>query len=209
MANTVTAPKGKPRELCPTGTHQAVCVKVIDLGTQPGSKLYPEEKHKYRLTFETSEEFNSDGEPFLLDKEYTFVDTNKSILRADWNSWLGRPNDDIAMGDFLNESALITVVHKKNDKGTYDNITTITGLPKGMKPKRAKHPLEELHLIDGLFDDEVFKKQPDWIRKKIEAAPEYKALIAVSPAPAEQRGKVKPSAQMASAQKAATGKKKK
>jgi len=227
MPNQITAPKGRERENPPAATHQAVCVRVLDMGTQPGSPAYPAEKRKYRLTFELSNEFDSEGEPFRVDKEYTFVDSEKSILRADWNSWMQRPKDDINMGEFLGKSALITIEHKKSEKTgkVYANVKTIVALPKGMKPLRPQSELEELHLIDGVFDEEVFNKLEKWIKEKVESSPEYKAL-GVDPAPADEeeeeeevkqptpqvntsikKAPVKPSAQLPSAAKAAVDKK--
>ena len=53
----------------PEGTHIGRCVKVIDLGTQPGSQMYPDPKHKVMVAWELPSElheYNGEQLPFLV-----------------------------------------------------------------------------------------------------------------------------------------------
>ena len=78
------------------GTHIGRCVRVIDLGLQPGSAQYPDAKHKVLFVWEVpGETINIDGEdkPSLLMKRYTSSLHKKSQLRADLESWRGRSQD--------------------------------------------------------------------------------------------------------------------
>lgn len=39
-------------EVAPAGNHVAICNAVVDLGLQPGSKMYPDPKHQVYIRFE-------------------------------------------------------------------------------------------------------------------------------------------------------------
>ena len=65
------------------GLHQAVCIDVIDLGTQPTQWG---DKEKLKLMFQL-EETKEDGSPLTIGRNYTRSLHEKAALRKDLKSW--------------------------------------------------------------------------------------------------------------------------
>ena len=42
---------GEDFKRCPAGSHLAVCNMVADVGLQPGSRMYPNPRHKINVRF--------------------------------------------------------------------------------------------------------------------------------------------------------------
>ncbi len=119
----------------PEGTHQAVCVDIIDNGmieTQWGKK------HKVTIRWQVNEKME-DGKPFIVQKRYTASLNEKAVLRHELEAWRGRAFtfDELAQFDLdtvIGANCLLAIVHKKGDKGgTFANIQSIAPLIKGMK----------------------------------------------------------------------------
>ena len=119
---------------CPQGTHQAVCVDVIDRGLM--ETAYGE-KRKVDVRWQVSENM-PDGKPFLVQKRYTASLNEKARLRQDLESWRGKPfsAEELAQFDLdnlLGVNCLVNVVHHEDDKGrTWANVMSIAPLLKGM-----------------------------------------------------------------------------
>lgn len=150
---------------CPTGTVQAVCVDVIDLGKLKNK--FPDEKtgefkelHKIDVVFQVDER-KDDGERFHIKKRYTLSFHPKSNLRKDVETWRGKPYSDdelTQMGgfeanDLIDKQALVGIVHNVSGDNTYANITTVNGLMKGManlekEPYVRREPKSKQELQD-------------------------------------------------------------
>lgn len=188
-------PVGSARELAPEGVHNAVCIHVVDLGTQEVKDFKDPEKvnkvRKVQLAFQLVEEETESGENVVVYKMYTFTNSPKSNLMKDLKAWIGAK--EVADGDFEMDSVLgkacsITIEHKTSEKGTFANITNLAGLPKGVKTKKPSEPIYSLYLDE--FDQEVFDGLPEWMRLKIADSPEF--AIATAPkkkATAKGKGK--------------------
>jgi len=79
-----------------TGTYQAVCAEVIDLGereTQSFDKDNPATvlKHKVSIVWELNEARKTDGKRFVFCKEYVLSLHGKASLRKDLDAWRGVP----------------------------------------------------------------------------------------------------------------------
>jgi hypothetical protein len=76
----------------PGGVWQAVCVEVCDLGmvVNPFDKKQQELIHKIEICWELDEINADSGQPYFCQKEYTFTLGERSTLRRDVESWLGR-----------------------------------------------------------------------------------------------------------------------
>lgn len=165
----------------PAGNHRGVCTMVVDLGQQRvQSQMYGEKvKHQayvaWELPDETIEWTDKDGNektgPMRIGKTYTVSLHENANLRADLESWRGRPFtaeelDGFDITKLLGAPALINVTHKQGGNGkTYANVSAVTPLPKGMqKPEPANGTL--LYDTDNLGS---FEKLPEWLQDKVKA----------------------------------------
>ena len=159
------------------GPHIAVCDIVADLGMQPGSALYPRPKQKVLIRFELPGErveFERDGKkqsgPAVISQIYTLSMNEKANLRHTLEGWRGRAfSDDEAekfdVASILGKPCMINVVHNKKGDKTYSNISSISGIPKGMN----KTILPEMTPIYYAADDiSKYAILPDWIKKIID-----------------------------------------
>jgi len=126
----------------PEGTHQAVCVDVIDKGMQPNKFKEGALQHKIDIAWEINE-LRDDGKRFVVYKRYTLSLNDKANLRHDLQSWRGKAFtfDELAGFDVetvKGANCLVNVQHNKSADGsrTYANVMSIAPLIKGM-PKIA------------------------------------------------------------------------
>lgn len=170
----------------PPGSYVARCISVIDLGTQTSTGKFGEKAaHKVRLSWEV---FGDDDEgqpltvndmPMTVSKEYTVSLHEKAALRRDLAAWRGRDFTDEERRGFdidrlLGAYALINVTHDTGGNGkTYANVAGIAPVPKAMASAKPTgvHPLTRFDL--DAPDMEVFDALPEWLQKRIQAAPEW------------------------------------
>lgn len=142
----------------PEGTHIARCVRVIDLGMQPGSQQYPEPRAKVLLAWEIPDEMITiDGEerPALIQARFTASLHKKSQLRSLLESWRGRAFTDEelkgwTLRNILDVACMVTVVHSESAGRVYANVKTVSKLPKGFTaPPRVSdliwYEIEDCH----------------------------------------------------------------
>lgn len=138
-----------------SGTTQAVCCGVWDLGLQKTSYMGKEKvQHKIIIAWEIVEKINApeseyNGKPYMLNKKYTLSLGDKANLRKDLESWRGRQftADELKAGFDIEKlygvNCLIGIKHEadKNDASkVYANVTAILPLTKGtekIKPLRT------------------------------------------------------------------------
>ena len=171
-------PAGKPRELAPEGAHNAVCVQVIDLGTQPAMKEGWDDSRSIQLAFQLVDEQTSNGKAVVVYKQYGY--TAKGNFGKLLKSWLAvKDPNSYDPKNMLGKAALVTVVHResKGNGNTYDNVDTISALPKNAKVKRHTEKLKGLFLEKGEFDQEVFDSLSDYLKQKIAGSPEYSEVV--------------------------------
>ena len=96
MALIAKEPEGNFEQI-ETGTYQAVCTEVIDLGMRETNTFDKSgiingttEKHKTAIIWELAEE-RSDGKRYVFSKEYVVSLHAKATLRLDLDSWRGIP----------------------------------------------------------------------------------------------------------------------
>ena len=164
----------------PPGNHRGICSMVVDLGNQRiqsqmyGEKIKPQVSVAWELPDEeitwTDRDGNERTGPMRIGKTYTVSLHENANLRADLESWRGRPFTEAELDGFdisklAGAPALINVAHKQGGNGkTYANVVAVTPLPKGM---------EKPTCFDGalVYDaDNVgsFEHLPEWLQKKIQ-----------------------------------------
>lgn len=165
----------------PSGNHVAVCNMVVDLGRQRTvSQQFGEKiKHQVWIRWETPDEqitwTDRDGNeqtgPRVIGKTYTVSLHENANLRADLESWRGRPftADELEGFDIsklLGVPCMVNVTHAQKNGKTYANVAAVTPLPKALK---ENPPRSAVGLL--LYDDEHegnYDKLPEWLQKKID-----------------------------------------
>lgn len=163
---------GSDFEKTPAGNHIGVCYMVCDLGDQDVEyQGKAKVMRKVRVSWELPGELMSDGRPFSISKKYTLSLSEKANLRADLESWRGRPFTDEELEGFdlfnvLGKACMVNVIHETSNGKTYANVASVASLPKGFTPPK---PVNELIAFSLEDDDALNKLQslPDWLQKLI------------------------------------------
>lgn len=206
MTSFFVEDKGGSFESTPAGMHLARCYRIIDLGTQKSeymgvSKLL----HKIMLGWEIhgvnddgSAIKMKDGRPFAMFKNYTFSWAEKANLRADLQSWRGKPFTQEEMRRFdlknvLGAWCMLNVIEKPGSDGKiYVNVAGVSPVPAVIKNAglpAAINPNEMFTLSDP--DMVMFQGFSDNLKKKIMASPEWEKLQGKTPASAQSAPKGK------------------
>jgi hypothetical protein len=188
MAINAKSTSNEPRELIPAGNYVARCYKMIELGTiQEEFKGVPKMQHKVWIEWELPNElkiFNPEkGEqPLSKGKEYTLSLADKSNLRRDLNSWRGKDftpqeADNFDITKLLGVPCMLNIIHasgKTNPEKKYDNISSISPLPKGFEcPKQ----INETFVFEfENYDQAKFESLPQFLKDKIITSNEYKII---------------------------------
>tara|TARA_R110000764_G_scaffold147367_3_gene235272 strand:- start:19739 stop:20296 length:558 start_codon:yes stop_codon:yes gene_type:complete len=160
---------------------------MVHIGTTTWEYLgETKETDKVRISFEIPGEmrvFSEDqGEqPMVIDKEYTLSMHEKANLRKDLESWRGKTFSDKEAREFdiLNLIGIpcsLGVIHKDTKGGnTYARISSISGIPKGIK---APDQINKNQIFDynENFSEDFIESLPTWIVEQIKETPEYKKI---------------------------------
>jgi hypothetical protein len=146
----------------PAGTHQAVCVDVVDLGMV--EKVYDKKPKKVRvvkLVWQINEANEATGKRFCAYRRYTASLGDKASLRRDLQSWRGRPFTQEELKGFdldnvLGVNCMLNIVHQPDGQGgAYANVDAIMPLIKGISKitpldyiREQDRPKDEQH-ADG------------------------------------------------------------
>lgn len=193
-------------EPAPEGLHPAVCVAVIDLGTQERINTYKggitEKRREIMIRWELDTDTPmADGRPFIISRRYPFSMHEKAKLREHLEGWRGKKfvETDFGEGGFTLEKLLavgcqLQVVHSEKDGKTYANVENVVKLGRGMaSPGPTIEPFL-LSLDPHDFDRDLFDGLSEYLKQQIAKSPEYQALTSgrgsspsPAPAPAPQR----------------------
>ena len=166
----------KKFENAPAGAYNAVCIKVIDLGTHK-SVWEGQEKiqRKVHIMWEIDEPM-SDGRPFVCSRKFTVSLHEKASLRAFLKGWRGRDFTEEELLGFdpiklIAAPCMLSLVQS----GDYVNVASASKLPKGMATLVAQNKTVYFSLDD--FDESVFDSLSNSMRETIQESPEYKKLV--------------------------------
>lgn len=160
----ITNTPSGPKELPPAGPCRAVCVRVIDLGMQPGYEGKPQ--HKCRLMVELEHRYTEGeraGKRFLMSEPYTASMNEKAKLRKALEDWRGKTFTEQEAAHFdtsvLNGKPMyVNILHKELPNGnTIAVISAFMPFPKGMEPLTQETPMDYMpewiqKIIDGRLD---------------------------------------------------------
>lgn len=196
MALTATnAGGGKEFETVPEGMFNAICYRVIDMGTQTNPHFEDSRpKHEVSLGFEIVDEDAgrmTDERRFSAHNSYTVSLNEKAKLRKHLESWRGKKFTDEELKGFeldklVGQPVMIQVMHSTSKDGsrTYANVNNL--LPS--KDKDSK--LENDPLVFNMDSDdaqEVIGKLSGYMQDKILESPEAKDSGLVKVDPVEQQ----------------------
>jgi hypothetical protein len=162
----------------PAGSHAAICNAVVDLGLQPGSAQFPDQKHQVYIRFELPAErirYNKDGVdvegPMSIGRTFTASMGSKANLRKFVEGWRGASFTDAQAADFdfqklLGQRCLVNITHNVKGDKTYANLVSAMPLPKGMTSNEQQHNKSLYFSLDNP-DSQALAALPEWLRKKI------------------------------------------
>ena len=173
-------------EPCPAGTHLAVCISVVDLGTH--EQEYQGERYSSRqlmLTWELPDEPMESGEPYTISKWYNFSMNEKSNLRKDLEAWRGvpftaanlGPDGDFEIDRLLGKGCLLNVIAKPTGKGT--KAAGIMKVTKGTVVPPNHNPLTLFDLEN--FDADAFNSLSEYQQETIRKSPEFMRMSGERP----------------------------
>lgn len=178
----------QPRELTPAGNYIARCYQMIHIGTVTET-IMGETKllNKVRIGWELPTElkvFNPEkGEqPRVISKEYTLSLGDKANLRKMLASWRGQDFTGEEAKSFditklLGKTCMLNIIHKPSKKDPskiYEEIGSVSPVPKGMKCPEQYNPTLVLSYDD--FNYTVYEALPDFIKDKVKSSEEFKAM---------------------------------
>ena len=174
--------QSKDRVMLPEGSHVAVLVGLVDLGTQetfygPKKQIgflfeFPNKKHTFR----------EDNGPVSLSRsvivtsslnqkstlcKYVVAIKGKQLAKSEMES-------GIDLSELLGKATLATIVHRPGrDEQIYDNISGLSMMPEGL-------PCGEVTSDPFVFEISAqlknWDKVPEWMQKKISESPEYMSV---------------------------------
>lgn len=182
MALTISENQGSFEELS-EGKHNAVCYRIIDIGTHMelkfGSTTEYEKKHTVIFFWETLDEKMEDGRPFGVNKWYKLSLHEKSTLYRDLDTWKGGiTNEELAGLDLtklLGVNCVLNIVH--NDKGRA-KVKAVHRLDDSVLPTVNESFAFDIDTYVSADNKEEMKKvsmMPEFFVDKIESSIEVEA----------------------------------
>lgn len=177
--------EGGTYELPPEGTHAAVLVALVELGTQH-NQIDGKDQRKILLAWELTNEQDSTGKNFVVGRDYTQSLNEKAALRQLIKTWRGKDleedgegNVNFDLGLLLGKPCQVTVSHYKTGSGkVVARVEAVTRPVKGLTVPPATHepigwelesgePIPTDYWLPWIFGRKV--------KEKIEESAEWKA----------------------------------
>ena len=187
----IATSKGGDFEKPPVGVFPAVCVQVIDLGTQKNEyegKVSTPRQVRIGWELTGSDKLGSgashtmaDGKPFLVTEIYTLSLGEQANLRAILEGWRGRPFTDDELDGFdisalLGKGCLLDIIHKAKKNGS--TKAKVNSVKRWASEDKAPVPVNKEIMFDlTAFDPAVYNGLSDWLQQKIAQSPEYAEAV--------------------------------
>lgn len=139
------------KERVPSGTHQAVCQSVHDLGVQEiAYNGETKKQHKCVIVWEVNErikEGDFSGQRFVVSKRYTLSLHEKATLRHDLAAWRTRDFIEDELGAFdleklVGANCLLSITETTKNGKTFSNISAVMAIPKGTEKIVPELPVD-------------------------------------------------------------------
>ena len=173
----IVSDNGGSYENPPTGSHNSVAYRVIDLGTHENE--YQGQKNVKREVMISWEidELMRDGRRFSVSGFYTASLNEKAKMRAMLESWRGRAftEDELKGFDLKNILSKPCLTNLTMTEKGKIKVAGVSPLPKGMTPIEPSNPVEIFSLDN--FDQVVFDSLSEFLKNKIKQSPEYQKLF--------------------------------
>lgn len=133
---------GSTYKPAPAGTHQGVCVDVVDEGIHTSEfDGRTRALHKVTVHWQIPED-REDGKRFIVQKWYTLSLNERANLRKDLESWRGKAFSAEELKGFdveklIGANCLLAVIHTERNGRTYADVQAVMALPKGMPKLEA------------------------------------------------------------------------
>jgi len=170
---------GKEFQQAPTGTHEAICFGVIDLGTQTGEwQGKPIVRRQVLIQWELPKCPMEDNAPFIVSKFYTASLNEKATLRHDLESWRGRAFTEAELGGFdshniLGKPGLLSIIHNEAGKA---RVASVMAVPKGMTLPPQHNKSVFFALERGEYEASTFEGLGKGLQDMIRKSPEWQAI---------------------------------
>lgn len=117
-------------QLPPEGQHPAVCVDILDLGLV-------ETEWGQRAMVEIRWQIEADGVRYLVRRRFGKTLHERGQLRPFLEAWRGQAftPDELRGFDLerlIGANALLTVVHRTTERGTFANVIAAARIPRGL-----------------------------------------------------------------------------
>ncbi len=172
---------GADFEIPPEGTFPAVCVQVVDKGTQHSDE-YDRDYHKIMLGWELGDEFQEDERPHIVWQTLTLSLDAKSRMRPMLVAWRGQEFTVEELAGFkvrsvLGAPCMIGVTHNQSADGkkTYANVSSVLKLPKSMTAPKPVRDLMFYNITE--HDQQIFETFHDRLQETIMRSPEYREHV--------------------------------
>lgn len=171
----------KKYEQVPTGSHMAICISLIDIGTQrkehEGHVTYRREvRMAFELPYSLIQTGEQAGKPHILSMFYTMSLGEKAKLRAHLKNWRGKDFTPEQLKAFdlrnvLGKACMVSAIPNSKGKSVIGGIMAI---PKGIPKPAPTTPIVYFSLDN--FDQAVFDSLSEGIKNMIKQSPEYQEI---------------------------------
>lgn len=160
------------------GVYTAVSSMLIDIGGQQ-SAIDNKVRRKFMMVWTILNEFievNGEQLPRIISKEYTLSLNEKSNLRKDLQAWRGKAFTEEELQGFnlltiMNKPCQLQIINEERNGSTYNNISAIMSMPKGMKVDELEETT--VFLLNNNETWRNWEKIPKWIQEKIKKSEGY------------------------------------
>lgn len=168
----------------PPGTYDAILVGIYDVGSSfdtASAKYMP----KVVLIWELVDQIHPKYGAVWAWRNYTQSVSQKSKLYEHLTSWLGgsplQPDNDgyVDVRDFLGHPCQLEIIHTPRRGNLWQEVANVLPWPQGETRPRPRIPVASYDMQDqGIV---LPSCTPSWVRRRIEASPEYREMLANTP----------------------------
>lgn len=166
------------------GNEPAICIRVIELGTQKKEFKGKESwKRQCMIQWELPDQTDLEGRPLIISKFYTSSLSDKANLRLDLQNWRGRPFTPDELEGFeqknvLGKPCMLNLIRGENGRIKVGSIS-----PLSRNHPEIGEPVNDTYIYDiDEHDEDVWDRLSDGIKALISKSRERQQATASPPA---------------------------